>query len=110
MRSVKLSAGWLALTLLLAGSAHAQEIDFQVELMGPLGTQTSHKGDRVFARVVTPGYAGDTVEGKVTDAKAGGKMTGNSVLSFTFETWQHAGQAVPIASQVKSMANSKGQV
>jgi outer membrane protein OmpA-like peptidoglycan-associated protein len=107
---VKLHAALLAFTLLFAGIACTQEIDLQAELMGPLGTQTSHKGDRVFARVVTPGFTGDTLEGKVTDAKSGGKMTGNSVLSFTFETWTHAGQAIPIASQIQQLTNSKGQV
>src|SRR5579871_3218476 len=98
------------LALLLGGIAAAQEMELQVELMGALGTQTSHKGDRLFARVASPdSFKGDTLEGRVTEVRSGGKIRGTSVLNFTFETLQHAGQAVPIASQVKSVANSKGQ-
>jgi hypothetical protein len=98
------------LALLLGGIAAAQEMEVQVELMGPLGTQTSHKGDRVFGRVTRPdGFKGDTVEGRVTEVRGGNKLRGTSTLNFTFETLQHAGQAIPISSQVKSLANSKGQ-
>src|SRR5690242_10930821 len=99
----------LALALATAGAAYTQEMDLQVELMGPLGTQSSHKGDRLFARVVTPdSFRGDTVEGKVTEVRSGGKIHGQSILNFTFETLQH-GQAIPISTQVKSVVNSKGQ-
>jgi len=99
----------LALALATAGAAYTQEMDLQVELMGPLGTQSSHKGDRLFARVVTPdSFRGDTVEGKVTEVRSGGKIHGQSILNFTFETLQHS-QAIPISTQVKSVVNSKGQ-
>src|ERR1035441_1791681 len=65
----------------------------KVELMGPLGTKPSHKGDRVFARVAEPvSLKGDTVEGTVKEVRSGGKLHGNSVLNFTFETLQHGGQ------------------
>ena len=85
------------LALLLGGIAAAQEIELQVELMGPLGTQTSHKGDRLFARVTNPDpFKADTLEGRVTEVRSGGKLRGTSVLNFTFETLQHAGQAVPL--------------
>jgi OOP family OmpA-OmpF porin len=97
--------------LLLGGIAAAQEMELQVELMGPLGTQTSHKGDRLFARVMSPeGFKGDLTEGRVTEARSGGKLHGTSTLNFTFETLQHAGQAVPISTQVRTVANSKGQM
>jgi hypothetical protein len=94
----------------LAGIAQAQEVELQVELMGPLGTQISHKGDRLFARVVTPAaFQADTLEGKVTEVRSGGKIHGQSVLNFTFETLQRRGEAIPVSAQVKSVTNSKGQ-
>ena len=34
---------------------------------------------------------------------------GKAVLTFAFETLRHAGQAVPISSEIRSIANSKGQ-
>jgi OOP family OmpA-OmpF porin len=34
---------WLGLVLLVAAAAHAQEIEIQAQLMGALGSQTSHK-------------------------------------------------------------------
>jgi outer membrane protein OmpA-like peptidoglycan-associated protein len=104
------SAGIAAAALLLSGAALAQEMEFQIELMGPLGTKTSHKGDRVFGRVAQPdGFKGDTVEGTVKDVRSGGKLRGNSVLNFSFETLTHAGQQIPINTQVRSFRNSQGQ-
>ena len=96
---------------LFAGLAQSQEMDLQVELTGPLSTQTSHKGDRVSARVMAPdALKGDTLEGKVTEVRSGGKIRGTSVLNFSFETLQHGGTAVPVATQIRSVTNSKGQV
>jgi outer membrane protein OmpA-like peptidoglycan-associated protein len=85
-------------------------MELKVELMGPLGTKTSHKGDRVFARVIQPdGLKGDTVEGAVIEVHSGGKLHGNSVLNFSFETLQHGGQQVPISTEIRAFRNSKGQ-
>lgn len=83
----------------------------RIELLGPLGTQTSHKGDKVFGRVAAPdAYKGDSVEGQVRDVHSGSKLRGGgAVLYFSFDTLTHAGQAVPITSQVKSFQNSQGQ-
>ena len=98
------------LALLLPGAALAQEIELKVELMGALDTKTSHEGDRVFARVLQPdGLKGDTVEGAVKDVRSGGKLHGNAVLNFSFETLQHGGQPVQIDTQIKAFQNSKGQ-
>jgi OmpA-OmpF porin, OOP family len=93
--------------LLAAAVAEAQDVQLQVELMNALGTGTSHKGDLVSGRVTGPAaFQGDVVEGKVTNAQQGG---GKAVLRFSFETLRHAGQAIPIASEVQSIANSQGQ-
>src|ERR1039458_9164270 len=82
----------------------------KVKLRGPLGTKTSHKGDRVFARVLQPdGLKGDTVEGTVKEVRSGGKLHGNSVLNFSFETLQHGGQPVEISTEIRAFRNSKGQ-
>jgi OOP family OmpA-OmpF porin len=98
---------WLACTLLLVSVAQAQDLQIQVELMNALGTGTSHKGDLVSGRVIGPAaLQGDIVEGKVTEASQGG---GKAVLRFSFETLRHAGQEVPLSSEVQSIANSKGQ-
>jgi len=98
------------LALLLPGAALAQQIDLKVELMGPLDTKTSHQGDRVFARVLQPdGLKGDTVEGAVKEVHSGGKLHGNALLNFSFDTLQHGGQPVQIDAEIKGFQNSKGQ-
>ena len=100
----------LGLALLVGGAALAQDIDIQAELTAPLGTDISRKGDAVSARVITPlALQGDIVEGKVKESKSGNKLTGQSVLRFSFDTLRHGDQAVPIAANVKSIVNSKGQ-
>ena len=98
---------WLACALLLVSVAQAQDIELQVELMNALGTGTSHRGDLVSGRVIGPAsLQGDIVEGKVTNVSQGG---GKAVLRFSFETLRHGGQAVPIATEIRSIANSRGQ-
>lgn len=107
---MRLHGTCLGFALLLGGAALAQDIDIQAELTAPLGTDISRKGDTVSARVLTPpALHGDIVEGKVRESKSGNKLTGQSVLSFSFDTLRHGGQAVPIAADVKSIVNSKGQ-
>ena len=100
----------LGFALVLAGSALAQEIEIQAELTAPLGTDVSRKGDSITARVVSPpALQGDFLNGRVNESKPGGKLTGRAVLSFSFDTLLHGGQAVPISAQVKGLINSKGQ-
>ena len=107
---MQLRSAIIGLALLLPGAAVAQEMEMKVELMGPLDTKTSHKGDRVFARVAQPdSLKGDTVEGSVKEVHSGGKLHGNSVLNFSFETLQHGGQPVPIGTEIRAFRNSKGQ-
>jgi flagellar motor protein MotB len=96
--------------LLLTSAALAQDLDLQIELMGPLGTKVSHKGDKVFGRVRNPdAFKGDTVEGTVNEVRSGGKLHGNSILNFSFDTLQHAGQAIQITTQIKYFLNSQGK-
>jgi outer membrane protein OmpA-like peptidoglycan-associated protein len=100
---------WLA--FLLTGIAQAQEMEFQVELMNRVGTETNRKGDLVSARVVSPsGFQGSVVEGKITESKSGAKSGGESVLDIDFDILRHNNTVIPINSKIKSVGNSKGQV
>ncbi len=110
MRFTRICITCVFLLFLWTGVVHAQDMEIQVELMGPLSAQSSHKDDRLFARVVAPqSLAGDTMEGKVTGARAGGKFHGQSVLNFTFDTLQHRGESIPVSCQVTAVTNSKGR-
>ena len=94
---------WAIVAGLAAGFgdlAAAQEMEIQAELLSPLATQTSHKDDRVSARVASPdALKGDTLEGKVTDVRAGSRLRGSSTLTFAFDTLRHGGTAMPITAQ-----------
>jgi hypothetical protein len=104
-----LAAALLPASLSL-GQTIAPDTEFQVKLLGPLSTDVNKKGDKVTAQVISPQeFANDTVEGEVKESKSGGKIKGKSVLNFTFQTLHHGGQEIPIESQVKALANSKGQ-
>jgi outer membrane protein OmpA-like peptidoglycan-associated protein len=108
---MKLRSALIGCLLLPAMAAPAQDIEIQAELMNGIGTGTSRKGDLISARVVAPAaLQGDMLDGKVNDSKAGGKIGGRSVLSFSFETLRHGGQAIPLSAKVQSIANSKGQM
>ena len=110
MRMGRAGSICMILFLLWTGWAYAQDMEVQVELTSPLSSLSSHKGDKVLARVVAPqALAGDTVEGKVSNARAGGKFRGHSILSLSFETLQHRGESIPLSSQVTAVSNSKGQ-
>jgi outer membrane protein OmpA-like peptidoglycan-associated protein len=99
---------WLVGALLLVSFVRAQETEIQVELMNGVGTGSSHKGDLVSARVLSPaGLQGDILEGKVASVEQGG---GKAVLKLSFETLRHAGQALAVTTDIRSIANSKGQV
>jgi outer membrane protein OmpA-like peptidoglycan-associated protein len=94
--------------VLLPGAALAQQMELRVVLWAPLNTKTSHKGDRVVARVAQPdALKGDEVRGTVTDARSrgGGRP---SVLNISFESLQHGGQTVALGAQIRAFQNSKG--
>jgi hypothetical protein len=87
-----------------------KETEFTVKLLTPLSTQTNKKGDKITAQVVSPAeFKDDILEGEVKESKSGGKMTGKSVLNFTFHKLHHKGNEVPVQSQIKGFTNSKGQ-
>lgn len=104
MRRVFLLAG-LCTTL-----ATAQDMPFTVQLTSGLSTSSNHAGDPVTGKVLQPAaFAGDTIQGHVTESKSGNKLHGQASLRFNFDTVQHGGAAVPIASSITSISNSKGQ-
>jgi outer membrane protein OmpA-like peptidoglycan-associated protein len=101
----------LLIGTIAGATARAQEMQIEAELLGPVGTDTSRVGDRVFARVLTPAaLKGDSLEGKVTEARSGARNGGVSVLSFGFETLQHAGGTIPIKTETRRMTNSQGRI
>jgi hypothetical protein len=106
---------FLAVSVLGAAAlSQAQTIpadtDFRATLMSPLDTQTSRKGDTVTAQVISPAsFKGAILEGKVQESKSGGKISGTSVLNFTFDTVHHKKEVINIQSSVKEVTNSKGQ-
>ncbi len=92
------------------GAAQTSETQFRVKLLTPISTQTSKKGDKITAQVLEPqAYSGDILEGLIHESKGGGKVKGKSALNFSFQTLDHAGQALPVQADVKSVVNSKGQ-
>ncbi len=101
----------VALTaFLVSTSLRAQEGEFDVKLLTPLSTETSQKGDKLTAQVLSPQqYQGDFMEGKVRESKSGHKLKGKSVLGFYFDTLHHGDKTIAIESSVKSMMNSKKQ-
>jgi OmpA-OmpF porin, OOP family len=98
------------LVLLLAGLAQAQDVELQISLISPVGTETSRKGDAVSAKVLSPaGFEGAIVEGKVTESTPGAKGDGQSVLVIDFDMLRQGGAVTPINTAIKSAANSKGK-
>jgi len=88
----------------------AAGVPFTVELATPLSTSSNHKGDPVTARVIDPPvFAGDTLQGHVTESRQGNKLHGDAVLNFSFDTLQHGGQTIPVEASITSISNSKGQ-
>ena len=100
--------------VLLAAMAPAallgQEMPFTVQLTSGISTSASHTGDAVAGKVLEPAaFAGDAIQGHVTESKSGNKIHGSASLRFNFDTIQHNGAAVPISSSITSITNSKGQ-
>ncbi len=58
-----------------------------LELLTPLSTDASQRGDRVEARVIEPQqYAGYIVDGRVSQVRRPGKVKGVAELQLSFET------------------------
>ncbi len=108
---------WLFLVAatLAASPAPAQQIadgtEFRVKLLAPLSTETNRKGDKITAQILAPEqFAGGSMEGEVKESKSGGKVSGRSVLNFTFQTVvTKDGNSIPVKAEVKSLVNSKGK-
>ena len=82
-----------------------RDSEFHVTLLVPINTQTSKKGDKITAQVLTPqAFKGDILEGRIDEAKSGGKIKGKSVLHFTFQTLNHAGRAIPHPAHARTRA------
>ncbi len=62
-----------------------------LELITPLSTDATQRGDRFQARVIQPSeYAGAIVEGRVTQVKRPGKVKGVAELQLSFEQLRSA--------------------
>src|ERR1017187_3199584 len=86
-RMMRSRLAFLGFVLALVASASAQDINIQVELAAPLGTDVSHKGDAISARVISPAaLRGDVLLGKINESRTGNKLTGTATLSFSFDT------------------------
>jgi hypothetical protein len=89
----------------------ADNTEFRVKLLAPLSTETNRKGDKITAQILAPDqFAGAMMEGEVKESKSGGKVTGRSVLNFTFQSIvPKDGATIPVSSEVKGLVNSKGR-
>ena len=88
----------------------ADNTEFRVKLVAPLSTETNKKGDKISAQIMSPPeFAGGTMEGEVKESKSGGKISGKSVLNFTFQTVVMGDKTIPVSSEVTSLVNSKGK-
>lgn len=95
--------------ILCAGTAKSQDVEMRLELTTPLGTETNHKGDAISARVISPdALKGDIAAGKITNIKSAKR--GPSLISVSFDLLKHGTQNLPIAAQIRSVANSKGNL
>jgi hypothetical protein len=114
---MKTATVWILLVALTFGTlpAPAQQIadntEFRVKLLAPLSTETNRRGDKITAQILAPEeFAGAMMEGEVKESKSGGKVSGKSVLNFTFQTVvTKDGKSIPVSSEVKSLINSKGK-
>ncbi|MBI4874055.1 MAG: hypothetical protein HY822_05425 [Acidobacteria bacterium] len=108
---MRTAAACVCLATLAFGQQIADNTEFRVKLLAPLSTETNRKGDKIAAQVVSPPqFAGAMMEGEVKESKSGGKVTGKSVLNFTFQTLApKEGQPIPVSSEVKGFVNSQGK-
>ncbi len=87
----------------------SQETEFTVELLGPLSTETSHAGDTITAKVLSPDvYNTGFLEGRVKKSVAGHGIKPKAELSFYFDTLKRGDASMTIDSVIKTYFNSKG--
>lgn len=100
----------LSLAPLSSAQPIAKDTEFRVKLTAPLSTETNKKGDKITAMILQPAeFAGAIMEGEIKESKSGGKISGKSILNFTFQTIVKNDATIPVNSEVKSCYNSKGQ-
>jgi hypothetical protein len=92
------------------GQTLKEATDFRVKLTAPLSTETNRKGDKITAVVLQPAeFANAVMEGEVKESKSGGKVSGKSVLNFTFHNLVQGNRTIPVSSEVRALYNSKGK-
>jgi hypothetical protein len=92
------------------GQTLKEATDFRVKLTAPLSTETNRKGDKITALVLQPAeFANAVMEGEVKESKSGGKVSGKSVLNFTFHNLVQGNRTIPVSSEVRALYNSKGR-
>ncbi len=103
----------VAFVLVLASYAQNPRVpndtEFRVKLLDPISSETSHKGDKITAQVISPQeFADYFMEGQVRQAKSG---KGKSSLSFYFDTLEKQDHSAKlhVQSTVKSVVNSRGE-
>ncbi|MFN0166498.1 MAG: hypothetical protein ACKV22_08705 [Bryobacteraceae bacterium] len=105
-----LLAASMALPPIALSQSLKDATEFRARLLAPISTETSRKGDKITAQVISPAeFEGGILEGEVKESKSSGKMKGTSVLNFTFETLNYKGNATTVRSTISSMTNSKGK-
>jgi hypothetical protein len=84
--------------------------EFRVKLTAPLSTEMNRKGDKIAAMVVAPPeFVNAVMEGEIKESKSGGKVSGKSVLNFTFQNLTKDGKAIAVSSEIKEIYNSQGK-
>jgi len=87
----------------------SSETEFRVKLLGAISSETSRKGDKITAQVISPQeFADYFMEGEVRNAKSG---KGKSSLSFYFDTLEKPDHSAKlhVQSTIKSIVNSQGK-
>ncbi len=122
MRQTKLSGVSIGVLLLILGTAGAvaqnqpnvivpKDQTFEVELLKPVSTQTSRKGDPVNAIVRMPAqFEGSEMTGFISRMKTAkkGPKGGRSELVFSFDKLHYNGMAIPVRAYLVEVSNSKG--
>lgn len=64
-----------------------KDVTFALELLSPLSTEASHKGDKFECKVLSPAHlAGGIVSGHIRKVKSSGKGKGKSEMDLAFDT------------------------
>jgi hypothetical protein len=91
-------------------SSGQQNFELRVKLSSGLSTKKIRPGDDVTAKVIAPPeFAGDYLEGTVTESKSSGKVNKTAVLTFNFTKLQHNGEVFNIVSTVVAIIDPKNR-